>query len=85
MCGDKVLRTIRDYIVKENLTVKSALSIPQSISSDLIVSKEDLKHKIKKIAGKEVTYDEIIKAMDHFHKVSFEKKRERQVMNVEPG
>lgn len=84
MCGDKILRILRDYIIKENLHIKDALGI-NFISSDIMVDRDVLKNQIKRITGSDASYDEIMKALDHFHKVSFDKKQERQVMNVEPG
>lgn len=84
MSSDKVLRALRDHIIKENTTVKHALGV-EEITTDIMVDKDEMKNKIKKITGEECTYDEIMKALEHFHKVSFEKKQERQVMNVEPG
>jgi hypothetical protein len=84
MCGDKVLRILRDHIIKENLHVKQALQVT-SITSDFMVDRDWIKNKIKLITGGQATYDEIMKALDHYHRISFEKKQERQVMNVEPG
>ena len=84
MCGDKILRILRDYIIKENIHIRTAFGV-ENITQDKPIYTEDLKNKIKSITGAEATYDEIMKAIDHFHRVSFEKKRERNVMNVEPG
>lgn len=50
MSGDKVLRILRDYIIKENLHIKEALSI-KNITSDHMVGREELKDNIKKITG----------------------------------
>jgi len=84
MSGDKVLRILRDYIIKENKSVKDALEIT-GITSDHMVSRDVLKMAIKKITGAQASYDEIIKALDHFHSVSLEKKQEKQVGVGEPG
>ena len=84
MAGDKVLRILRDYIIKENLHIRDAMGI-KNITSDHMVSREELKQNIKKITGNQASFDDIMKALDHFHSVSLDKKNERQVMNVEPG
>jgi hypothetical protein len=84
MSGDKVLRILRDYIIKENIHIKDAFGI-NNITTDNMVSREVLKDAIKKITGSAASYDDIMKALDYFRSVSLEKKQERQVMNVEPG
>ena len=84
MSGDKVLRILRDYIIKENIHIRDALQI-KNITSDYMVSRDVLRSAIKKITGSQASYDDIIKALDHFHSVSLQKKQERQVMNVELG
>lgn len=84
MAGDKVLRILRDHIIKENIHIKDALGI-DNITTDYMISREQLKDAIKKITGPQASYDDIMKALDYFHQVSLEKKQERQVMNVEPG
>jgi len=73
MQGDKILRILRDYIIKENLHIKDALKI-NNISSDVMVDRDELKNNIKQITGSDASYDDIMKALDHFHKVSFDKK-----------
>ena len=50
MSGDKVLRIMRDHIIKENVHIKDALGI-NNITSDYMVSRETLKDAIKKITG----------------------------------
>jgi hypothetical protein len=84
MCGEKVLRILRDYIIKENKHIKEALNF-KNITTDCLVDRDELKDTIKGITGADCSYDDIMKALDHFHSVSLEKKQERQVMNVEPG
>ena len=76
MSGDKVLRILRDYIIKENKHIKDALEIT-GITSDHMVSRQNLKEAIKKITGALASYDEINKALDHFHSVSLEKKQDK--------
>lgn len=44
--SDKVIKIIRDFIIKENTTIKAALHI-DSISSDVLVDKDKLKSNIK--------------------------------------
>mmetsp|Transcript_30174 Transcript_30174/g.46118 ORF Transcript_30174/g.46118 Transcript_30174/m.46118 type:complete len:117 (-) Transcript_30174:3991-4341(-) len=73
MCGDKVLRLLRDHIIQQNTHIKTALGVT-SITSDVMMDKDVLKNKIKSIVGVGALYDEIMKALDHFHKVSFEKR-----------
>ena len=73
MSGDKILRILRDYIIKENITIRAALGI-RNITNEVMISKDYLKDQIKKIVGQEATYYEIMKALEHFHKISFEKK-----------
>jgi hypothetical protein len=73
MCGEKVLRILRDHIIKENLHIKHALKF-KDITTDKLVDRDELKDTIKSITGAECSYDEIMKALDHFHAVSLEKK-----------
>jgi hypothetical protein len=84
MSGDKVLRILRDFIIKENKHIKDALEIT-GITSDHVVSRQNLKEAIKKITGAQASYDEINKALDHFHSVSLEKKQDKQMGVNEPG
>ena len=84
MCSERVIRIIRDYIIKDNISIKQCFGF-EHISSDFYIDKDELKDKIKSITKSEATFDEIIRALSYFHKLSFEKKQERQVMNVEPG
>ena len=78
MCCDKILSLLKDHIMKENISVKQAFGLDTyTITTDIAMEKEDLKYKIKSITGRHASYDEITKAIDHLHKVSFEKKRER--------
>jgi DNA-binding phage protein len=73
MCGDKIMRELRDKIIKDSLHIKDALGV-SFISSDTMISREDLKNAIKKLCTPKITYDEIMKAIDHFHQVSLDKK-----------
>ena len=84
MCAERVTRILRDHIIKENITIKQCFGVTH-VSSDFYIDKDELKDKIKAIAKKDASFDEIVRALVHFHKMSFEKKQERQVMNVEPG
>ena len=84
MSGDKVMRLLRDLIIKENLHIRDALGI-NCITSDYMIPRETLKDAIKKITLGQASYDEIMKALDHFHQVSLDRKQEKNVMNVEPG
>lgn len=74
MCGERVLRIIRDYIIKENLHIKQAMELNE-ITSDVMIDRDVLRRTIKKITGQQCSYDEIMKALDHFHKTSYEKQR----------
>ena len=77
MCGDKIIQAISDYIMKENTPIREALGITSNISSDYtMVSKESLKSEIKLICGSGATYDEVVKALNHFHDVSLARKKE---------
>lgn len=84
MSGDKVMRLLRDHIIKENLHIRDALGI-NCITSDYMIPRETLKDAMKKITLGQASYDEIMKALDHFHQVSLDRKQEKNVMNVEPG
>lgn len=66
MAGDKVLRILRDYIIKENMHIKDALGI-SNITTDYMISREQLKDSIKLITGAQASYDDIMKALDYFH------------------
>lgn len=50
MSGDKVLRILRDHIIKENIHIRDALQI-KNITSDHMVSRDVLRTAIKKITG----------------------------------
>jgi len=50
MCGEKILRLLRDYIIQQNTHIKVALGI-NSITSDVMVDRDMLKSKIKAIVG----------------------------------
>lgn len=67
------MRELRDKIIKDSLHIKDALGV-SFISSDTMISREDLKNAIKKLCTPKITYDEIMKAIDHFHQVSLDKK-----------
>lgn len=78
------MRLLRDHIIKENLHIRDALGI-NCITSDYMIPRETLKDAMKKITLGQASYDEIMKALDHFHQVSLDRKQEKNVMNVEPG
>lgn len=65
MAGDKVLKILRDYIIKENMHIKDALGV--DTTADSMINKETLKENIKKITGASASYDDIMKALDYFH------------------
>jgi hypothetical protein len=50
MSGEKIVRILRDYIMKENLHIKQAFGI-EDITTDLYVDRDQLKDKIKAITG----------------------------------
>jgi hypothetical protein len=74
MCGDKIIQAIGDYIVKENTPIREALGISNVSSENTMVSKESLKNEIKLICGSGATYDDVVKALNHFHDVSLARK-----------
>ena len=84
MCGENVLKVVRNYIISENITIRQALGI-EHITNDVVLSRDFLKIKIKEITGGNCSYDDIMKALDHFHKSSYALMRQRSVSNVEPG
>lgn len=43
LCGEKVMRLLRDHIIKNNLNIKKCLNINE-ISSDIFVDREFLKN-----------------------------------------
>jgi hypothetical protein len=62
--------------MKENTPIREALGIISKVSSDnTMVSKESLKQEIKLICGSGATYDDVVKALDHFHDVSLARKK----------
>lgn len=65
MCGEKIIRILRDYIMKEMLHIKQAFGI-NDITTDHWIDRDELKDKIKSITGTESTFEEIMKALDHF-------------------
>ena len=69
MCGEKIIRILRDYIMKENLRIKAAFGI-DDITTDHYIDRDKLKDQIKAITGAESSFEEIMKALDHFQKVS---------------
>jgi len=46
MCADKILSLVKDYIMKENISVKQAFGV-ETITTDIAMEKEELKYKIK--------------------------------------
>lgn len=75
MCGDKIIQSISQYILKENIPIREALGISNISSENTMVSKESLKKEIKLICGSGATYDEVVKALEHFHDVSSTRKQ----------
>jgi len=62
--------------MKENTPIREALGIMHHVSSEnTLVSKESLKNEIKLICGSGATYDDVVKALDHFHDVSLARKK----------
>ena len=85
MSGEKIIRILRDYIMKENLHIKGAFGI-DDITTDHYIDRDKLKDQIKAITGAESTFEEIMKALDHFQKVAVDKKKEKKAMEVDkPG
>lgn len=85
MCGEKIIRILRDYIMKENLHIKAAFGI-DDITTDHYIDRDKLKDQIKAITGAESSFEEIMKALDHFQKVASDKKKEKKAMEVDkPG
>ena len=50
MSGEKILRLLRDHIIKENITIRQAMGI-HSITNEVMVKRDFLKDQIKKIVG----------------------------------
>ena len=73
LSNEKIIRILRDHIIKENKSVKSVFGV-EHVSSDFFINKDELKDKIKAITKSEATYDDIIKCISHIHRMSFEKK-----------
>ena len=65
MCGEKIIRILRDYIMKENLHIKGAFGIVD-ITTDHYIDRDIMKDRIKAITGQESSFEEIMKALDHF-------------------
>ena len=77
MCGNKIINSITDYIMKENLPIREALGIKDPVTStNTMVRKEALKNEIKYICGSGASYDEVVKALEYFHQVSLDRKRD---------
>ena len=75
MSGDKIIQAVGDYIMKENIPIREALGISNITSQNTMVSKESLKNEIKLICGSGATYDDVVKALNHFHDVSLARKK----------
>lgn len=68
MCGNKIINTITDYVMKENIPIREALGIKDPVTSiNTMVRKEALKNEIKYICGAGASYDEVVKALEYFH------------------
>lgn len=65
MSRDKIVRILRDSIMKENKSIRDALGIAD-VEGDM-VNRDLLKDSIKRITGSEASYDDIMKAMDYFN------------------
>ena len=74
MCGDKIISSVSEYILKENIPIREALGIVNITSLNTMVSKDSLKQEIKLICGSGATYDDVVKALNHFHDVSLARK-----------
>ena len=71
--------------MKENLHIKAAFGI-DDITTDHYIDRDKLKDQIKAITGAESSFEEIMKALDHFQKVANDKKKEKKAMEVDkPG
>ena len=74
MCGDKIISKISEYVIKENIKIRDALGIVKVTSENTMVNKDSLKNEIKLICGSNATYDEIMKALNHFHDLTMARK-----------
>ncbi len=70
--------------MKSHLTIREAFGIDH-LTTDLIINRDALRDRIKSIAGRDLTYDEIVQAMSHVYRAAFQKKQEKAVMGIEPG
>ena len=71
--------------MKENLHIKQAFGI-EDITTDHYIDRDKLKDQIKSITGTESSFEEIMKALDHFQKVGADKKKEKKAIEVDkPG
>lgn len=66
-----MLKIVRDHIIQKNCQIREAFKI-QSIQTDVMVLKAELKNTLKEIAGTEATFGEISKALEHFSSFSKE-------------
>jgi hypothetical protein len=67
--NDRILNIIKDYVIKEKITIREALKI-NDITDDLHVNRNTLKDTIKVIVGSQATYDDIIKTLDYIYSSS---------------
>ena len=67
MSGEKVIRILSSYIIKQDIPIRQALGISQEITSEHHeVNKAELKDNIVKVVASHASYDDVVKALDYF-------------------
>lgn len=77
MSREKIIRIIRDHIMRENIPIREAIGLEVShegMKADL----DTLKEAIKRVTGPQASYHDIMKALDFFHNVAVEKEKKRK-------
>jgi hypothetical protein len=77
MSREKIIRIIRDHIMRENITIREAIGLEddhEGVKADL----DPLKEAVKRVTGPQASYHDIMKALDYFHNVAVEKEKKRK-------
>ena len=73
MSRDKIIRILRDYVIKENSPIKEAMDLV--LDAEDTVDKDALKEAIKRVTGSQAAYDDILKCIMYFHTQTVEKEK----------
>jgi hypothetical protein len=77
MSREKIIRIIRDHIMRENITIKEGLGLKDDHEGER-ADQDVLKEGIKRVCGSQASYHDVKKALDYFHNVTVEKEKKRR-------